>query len=181
MVKTSLRQPHHLSESSLPTKNELDQIKASLASLNSVANAQLREQSNAAENRICIDALLLLSEDKRATFLSFSNYDTTNDRLRFIQDVLPFLVASLSAESAEKSGARDLKQTLAHRTSSPPHPVSGLSRKQRRNSSGQGESYWVTKPPRRSQRITRCADDRQDYVLGDWKKRKRSSKGRGSE
>lgn len=174
IVKTSLRQQNHLPEYSSPTKNELDQVKASLASLTSEANTQLREQSNAAGKKICIDALLLLPVEKRVAFLSFINNDTANDRLRFINDVLPFLVSSLSTKVAEESEVKDEKEP------SPPPPVSGRSRKQRRRTAGEMESYRVTKIPRRSERIKGRADDRQDQLPGDWKKRKRSSKGRAN-
>jgi hypothetical protein len=110
IVKPRLRQPDQLPEHLFPTNNELDQIKASLASQTSDANTQLREQSNTAGKKICIDALLLPA-DKRLAFLSFINNDTANDRLRFINDVLPFLVRSLSAKLAEVSEAKDEKQT----------------------------------------------------------------------
>jgi hypothetical protein len=165
IVKTRLRQPHHLPEYSFPTENELDQIKASLASLASDANTQLREQSNAAGKKMCIDALILLPADKRVAFLSFINNDTANNRLRFISVVLPIFVESLSAKLTKDSEAKDEKQTLVTRRPSPPHPVPGRLRKQKRRTTGKGESCRVTKIPRRSERIKRRADDRQDRWL----------------
>lgn len=180
IVKTRLKQLNHRPKCAFLTKNELDHIEASLTSLTNDANTQLREQSDAAGKKMCIDALLLLPADKRVAFLSFINNDTANDRLRFISVVLPFFIESLSAKLAEESEAKDEKQTLVNRTPSPRHPVPGRLRKQKQCTTGKGECYRVTKILRRSERIMRRADDRQDPMPGDEKKRKRSSKRRVS-
>ena len=86
--------------------NELDQIKASLASLADDVKTQSREQSDGAGEKMCLDGLLLLPAEKRVAFLSFIKDDTANDRLRFNSGVLPFFVESLSAKLAEESEAK---------------------------------------------------------------------------
>ena len=161
IVETMLRESHPRRESRFLTKNELGQIKTSLRSLTSDANMQLHEKSKATGKQICLDALLLLPADKRVMFLSFISNDTANDRLRFINDVLPFLVGRLSEAKNEKQ--------LPNRTPSPPHPGSDRSRRQR---------LHTTRNLRRSERIRRREDNRQDQMPDDGKNRTRFPKRR---
>ena len=64
-----------------------------------------------------INALLLLSADKRVAFLSFINNDTANDRLQYISGVLLFFIEILSTKPSEESEAKVKEQTSVNQTS----------------------------------------------------------------
>jgi hypothetical protein len=175
------------------TKNDLNQIRTSVASRTSKENAQLRKQSRASSYACLVDGLQVLPEDKIMPFLNFINNDTANDRLRFIGEVLPFLISSLLAntKSADERETQPLekekpkpKEMVVDRAISPPEHAELLPlpqhRKRPRTIENEDGGHEATKSPsspppprRRSERIKRLVDEGQNRNMPSHRGRKR--------